>query len=43
MNFGLEKCARICLTRGRIQSKMYIESIFENDNKELDPRKAINI
>ena len=21
MNFGLEKCARICLKRGRVQSK----------------------
>jgi hypothetical protein len=34
MNFGLEKCARICLKRGRIQSKMHIESTFENDVKE---------
>jgi len=40
MNFGLEKCARICLKRGRVQSKMHIGSIFENDIKELDPRKA---
>jgi hypothetical protein len=34
MNFGLEKCARRCLKRGRIQSK------FENDIKELDTWKA---
>ena len=40
MNFGLEKCARICLKRGRVQSKMHIGSIFENDIKELDPKKA---
>ena len=40
MNFGLEKCARICLKRGRVQSKMYIGSTFENDIKELGPRKA---
>jgi len=24
MNFGLEECARICLKRGRVQSKMHI-------------------
>ena len=40
MNFGLEKCARICLERGRVQSKMHIGNTFENDIKELDPRKA---
>jgi hypothetical protein len=40
MNFSLEKCARICLKRGRIQSKMHIENTFENDIKGLDPRKA---
>jgi hypothetical protein len=40
MNFGLEKCARICLKRGRVQSKMHIGNTFENDIKELDPRKA---
>jgi hypothetical protein len=40
MNFGLEKCARICLKRGRIQCKMHIGSIFENDIKELDLRQA---
>ena len=33
MKFGLEKCARICL-------KMHVGSTFENDIKELDPRKA---
>jgi hypothetical protein len=40
MNFGLEKCARICLKRGRVQSKVQIENKLENDIKELDPRKA---
>jgi hypothetical protein len=40
MNFGLEKCARICLKRSRIQSKMHIENTFDNNIKELDPRKA---
>jgi hypothetical protein len=40
MNFRLEKCARICLKRGRVQSKMHIGNTFENDIKELDPRKA---
>jgi len=24
MNFGLEKCARICSRRGKVQSKMHI-------------------
>jgi len=40
MNFGLENCARIRLKRGRIQSKMHIGNTFENDIKEVDPRKA---
>jgi len=40
MNFGLEKCARMCLKRVRVQSKMNMGSTFENDIKELDPRKA---
>jgi len=39
MKFGLEKCARICLRRGSVQSKMQVGSTFENDIKELDPRK----
>ena len=39
MNFGLENCARICLKRGSVQSKMHVESTFENDIKELDLRK----
>ena len=37
---GLEKCARICLKRGSVQSKMHVQSTFENDIKELDPRKV---
>jgi hypothetical protein len=40
MNFGLEICARICLMIGRVQSKMHIGNSFENNIKELDPRKA---
>jgi hypothetical protein len=40
MNFGFEKCAKICLKKGRVQEKTYIESTFEKDIKELDPRKA---
>jgi len=40
MNFGLEKCARIRLKRGSVQSKMHIESTFENNIKELDLRQA---
>ena len=40
MNFGLEKCARIYLKRGSVQSKMHIGSTFENNIKEMDLRKA---
>jgi len=40
MKFGLEKCARICLKRCSVQSKMHVGSTFENDTKELDPRKV---
>jgi len=40
MNFGLEKCARICLKRGRVQRKMHKGSTSENDIKELDLSKA---
>jgi len=40
MNFGLEKCARICLKRGSVQSKMHVGSTFENNIKELDLRKT---
>jgi len=38
MKFGLGKCARICLKRGSVRSKMHIGSTFENNIKELDPR-----
>jgi len=31
VNFGLEKCVRICLKRGRVQSKMHVGSTFENN------------
>ncbi len=40
MNFGLVKCARICLKGRRNQSKIHKRNIIENDIKELDPRKA---
>ena len=30
MNFGLEKRARICLKRGRVQSKMHIRRCIQN-------------
>jgi hypothetical protein len=40
MNFGLGKCARICLKRDWIQRKIHIGSTFENDIKELDARNA---
>ena len=43
MNFGLEKCARKCLKRGRVQSKMHVRNTFENDIKELDRGKHISI
>jgi hypothetical protein len=35
-----KKCERIFLKRGRVQSKMHFVNTFENDIKELDPRKA---
>jgi hypothetical protein len=38
MYFGLEKCARICLKKGRVQSKIYRGGTFEKDIKELNPR-----
>ena len=38
MKFASEKCARICLKRGGVQSKISVGSIFENDIKELDQR-----
>jgi len=40
MNFGLEKCTRICLKTCRVQIKMHIGNTFENDIKELDPSKG---
>jgi len=33
MNFDLEKCARICLKRGSVQSKMHVGSTFETTLK----------
>jgi hypothetical protein len=43
MNFGLEKCAKIRLKQGRVQSRRYVGSTFEKDIKRLDPRKHIHI
>jgi len=40
MNFGLEKCARICLKRGTVQSKMHTGSTFQNDIR-TGPKKSI--
>ena len=40
MNFGLDKCAGMCLKGRRDQGKMHIRSTIENDFKELDSRKA---
>jgi hypothetical protein len=40
MYFGLEKCARICLKKGRVQSKIYMGSTLEKDIKELNPREV---
>ena len=39
-NFVLEKCAKICLKKGRVPSTTCIGSTFEKDIKELDLRKA---
>jgi hypothetical protein len=40
MYFGLEICPRICLKKGRVQSKMYIGGIFQKDIQEPDVIKA---
>jgi hypothetical protein len=40
MNFGIEKCARICLKKSKVQSKICTGSIFEKDITELDSRDA---
>jgi len=42
MNFGLKKCARICLEIGSIQNKMYKGGTFENDITEVDARESYN-
>jgi hypothetical protein len=44
MNFGLEKCAKICLKLRRVQRKTYAgRTTLEKDIKELGPRKALSI
>ena len=40
MNFGLGKCAEMCLKQGSVQTKTYIGNAFEKDIKERDLRKA---
>jgi hypothetical protein len=40
MNFGLEKCAKICLKKSRVQSRRYVGSTIEKDIKGLDSRAA---
>jgi hypothetical protein len=40
MEFGLEKCARISLKRGKVHRKQYTGSTKENEIKELDPMKT---
>jgi hypothetical protein len=41
MNFGLQHCARICLKKGRVQSKIYVRNTFEMCIKEQDQREAM--
>ena len=43
MNFGLEKCSKIYLKKGRVQSKIYNGSTTEMDTKELDREKHVRI
>jgi hypothetical protein len=40
MEFGLEKCARVSLKRGKVHRKKYIGSTKENEIKELDLMKT---
>ena len=40
MYFGLEKCSRMCLEKGRVQRKIYIGSTLEKDINELNPREV---
>ena len=42
-NFNFKKCARICLKRGRVQSKMHIRNTFENDITNLTRGKHVSI
>jgi hypothetical protein len=41
--YGLEKCAKVCLKHGRVQSRRYVGSTFEKNIEGLDPRKHIHI
>ena len=43
MNFGLEKCARICLKRGSVQNKMHVGSTFDSNIKNWTQEKHISI
>jgi hypothetical protein len=40
MEYGLEKCARISLERGKVHRKQNIGSTKESEIKELDPVKS---
>ena len=39
MNFGLLKCAKTCLKKGRAQRKTYLGSTFEEDR--TGPEKSM--
>jgi len=43
MNFGLEKCARIFLKRGSVQSKLHVGSTFTTTLKNCTREKHISI
>jgi hypothetical protein len=40
MKFRWEKCARICLKRGKVYRKQHMGNTMENEIKELDTMKA---
>ena len=42
VNFGLEKCARICLKKVGSKAKYIQKAHFRRTFKELDPREVCN-
>ena len=42
INSQLEKCAKICLKEGRVQSKIYIASTFGKDIKDWTREKHVH-